>query len=137
MAIRMYVEHSVIISTLVSHNSVEINLGKKALQLLEGHARFMKCFYGSRTNLSSQASPNFHVRPRLTDGYRFRDSLPIFNSPQAQIADSKFQKRCQLLIRSHDAAMRVCNPDRSPVGINRWDPAPTATGFAEILRCFY
>ena len=39
MAIRMYVEHSVIISTLVSHNSVEINLGKKALQLLEGHAR--------------------------------------------------------------------------------------------------
>jgi hypothetical protein len=87
MAIRMYVEHSVIISTLVSHNSVEINLGKKALQLLEGHARFMRCFYGSRTNLSSQASPNFHVRPRLTDGYRFRDSLPIFNSPQAQIAD--------------------------------------------------
>jgi hypothetical protein len=35
MAIRMYVEHSVIISTLVSHNPVEIDFGKRALQLLE------------------------------------------------------------------------------------------------------
>jgi hypothetical protein len=30
-------------------------------------------------------------------------------------------------------AMRVCNPDRSPIGINRWDAAPTPTGFAEIV----
>jgi len=36
----------------------------------------------------------------------------------------KFNKRSQLFIRTHDetlsvAAMRVSNPDRSPVGINR------------------
>jgi hypothetical protein len=35
-----------------------------------------------------------------------------------------FQKRSQLIIRADDEtlsviAMRVCNPDRSPVGINR------------------
>ena len=29
--------------------------------------------------------------------------------------------------------MRVCNPDRSPVGINRLDAAPTPTGFAELV----
>ena len=66
MAIRMYVEHSVIIWTLVSHNRVEIDLGKRALQLLEDHTRFMKRFYGNRTNLSSQAHPNFYVGLRLT-----------------------------------------------------------------------
>jgi hypothetical protein len=27
----------------------------------------------------------------------------------------------------------VSNPDRSPVGINRRDTAPTSTGFAEIV----
>jgi hypothetical protein len=31
------------------------------------------------------------------------------------------------------AAMRVCNPGRSPVGINRCDAAPTPTGFAQIV----
>jgi hypothetical protein len=36
----------------------------------------------------------------------------------------EFQKRSQLFIRVHNetlsvAAMRVCNPDCSPVGINR------------------
>ena len=36
----------------------------------------------------------------------------------------KFHKRSQLFIRAHNetlsvAAMCVCNPDRSPVGINR------------------
>jgi hypothetical protein len=36
----------------------------------------------------------------------------------------KVQKRSQLFIRTHNetlsvVAMRVCNPDRSPVGINR------------------
>jgi len=36
----------------------------------------------------------------------------------------KFQKRRQHFIRTHNetlsiAAIRVCNPDRSPVGINR------------------
>ena len=66
MAIRMYVEYSLIISTLVSHNRVEIDLGKRVLQLIEDHTRFMKRFYGNRTNPSSQASPNFHVGLRLT-----------------------------------------------------------------------
>src|SRR4029077_14418445 len=37
MAIRMYVEHGVIISAFVSHYGVEIDLGKSGLQLLEGH----------------------------------------------------------------------------------------------------
>jgi len=36
----------------------------------------------------------------------------------------EFQKRRQLFIRVHNeslsvVAMRICNPDRSPVGINR------------------
>jgi hypothetical protein len=30
-------------------------------------------------------------------------------------------------------AMRVNNPDRLPVGINRQDTAPIPTGFAEIF----
>jgi hypothetical protein len=30
-------------------------------------------------------------------------------------------------------AMFVCNPDRSPVGINRGHAAPTPTGRAEII----
>jgi hypothetical protein len=30
-------------------------------------------------------------------------------------------------------AMRVSNPDRSPVTINRRDVTPTPTGFAEIV----
>ena len=29
--------------------------------------------------------------------------------------------------------MRINNPDRSPLGINRGDAAPTPTGFAEIV----
>jgi hypothetical protein len=66
MAIRIYVEHSVIIATLVSHNRVEIDLGKKALQLLEAHTRFMKRFYGNRPNPSSQAPPKLYVGLRLT-----------------------------------------------------------------------
>ena len=37
----------------------------------------------------------------------------------------EFQKRSQLIIRAYDetfsvVAMRVCNPNRSPVGINCW-----------------
>ena len=39
---------------------------KSALQLLEDHTRFMKRFYGNRTNPSSQAPPNFYVGLRLT-----------------------------------------------------------------------
>jgi hypothetical protein len=38
----------------------------------------------------------------------------------------KFNKRAEFFISMHNkplsvVAMRVCNPDRSPVGINRWD----------------
>ena len=62
----MYVEYSVIISVLVSHNRVEIDLGKRGLQLLEGHTRSIKRFYGNRKNPSSQAPPNFYVGLRLT-----------------------------------------------------------------------
>jgi|Kansoi300Nextera_1026150.scaffolds.fasta_scaffold37366_2 hypothetical protein len=47
------------------------------------------------------------------------------NSPQVRITDSGSQNavRGQLFIRSHNetlsvVAMRVCNPGRSPVGIN-------------------
>jgi hypothetical protein len=50
----------------------------------------------------------------------------------------EFQKRSQLFIHAHNEtfsviAVCVCNPDRSPVGINRRDAAPTPTGFAEIV----
>jgi hypothetical protein len=44
-------------------------------------------------------------------------------------------------IRTHNetllvVAMCVCNPDRSPVGINRCDTAPTPNGFREIVGAF-
>jgi hypothetical protein len=47
----------------------------------------------------------------------------------------KFGKRSQLFIRADNkaltvAAMRVCNPDRSPVGIQR------LTGIAQVHGCF-
>jgi hypothetical protein len=50
----------------------------------------------------------------------------------------KFHKRSQLFFSVHDkgfsvVAMRVRNPDLSPVGINRRDTAPTPTGFGEIV----
>jgi hypothetical protein len=50
----------------------------------------------------------------------------------------EFQKRCQLFIRTHNealtvAAMRVNNPDRSPVAVDGCDTAPTPSGFAEIV----
>jgi hypothetical protein len=45
----------------------------------------------------------------------------------------KFKKRSQLFLRSHNetfsvVAVRVSNPDRSPVGINRSNTAPTPSG---------
>jgi hypothetical protein len=54
----------------------------------------------------------------------------------------QFQKRSQLFIRAHNetlsvAAMRVSNPERSSVGINRYDAAPTPTGFAEIVSDYF
>jgi hypothetical protein len=45
------------------------------------------------------------------------------NSPQFRVAASSSKKSGQLFIRSHNetlsiAAMRVCDPDRSPLRIN-------------------
>jgi hypothetical protein len=50
----------------------------------------------------------------------------------------KFKKRSQLFIRTHNktlpvAAMRINNPDRSPLSIDGLDPAQTSTGFSEII----
>ena len=50
----------------------------------------------------------------------------------------QFQKRCQYFIRVHNeplpiAAMRISNPDCSPLGIDGWDPAQTPSGFLEIV----
>jgi hypothetical protein len=50
----------------------------------------------------------------------------------------KLQKNSQLFTRVHNetlsiVAMRVCNPDRLSVGINRLDAAPTPSCFAEIV----
>jgi hypothetical protein len=53
----------------------------------------------------------------------------------------EFQKRSRLFIRTHNetlsvAAVRVSNPDRSSVGINRRDTAPTPSGSSQIVRGF-
>jgi hypothetical protein len=49
----------------------------------------------------------------------------------------EFEKRRQLFVDADDepffvVAVRVYNEDRSPVGINRCDTAPTPPGFTEI-----
>jgi hypothetical protein len=51
----------------------------------------------------------------------FTGSAPVFLSQNRRF---KFHKRSQLFIRTHNetlsvVAMRISNPDRSPVGINR------------------
>jgi hypothetical protein len=71
------------VSTLVSHYCVEFDLGKSALQLLEGHIhkrtfdqkRTFRQTARNRKNMSSQARPNFHVGPRLIRRYRLRNFL--------------------------------------------------------------
>jgi hypothetical protein len=50
----------------------------------------------------------------------------------------QFQKCSQLFIRVHNETLpviAVCinNPDRSPLRINRRNPAPTPSGFVEIV----
>jgi len=50
----------------------------------------------------------------------------------------KFLKRSQLFIRTHNetlsvTAMRVNNPDCSPVAIHGRDAAPTSTGLLEVI----
>jgi hypothetical protein len=51
----------------------------------------------------------------------------------------KFEKSGQLFISTHNEAltviaMRVSNPDRPSVGINRCDTAPTPTGLLGIVN---
>jgi hypothetical protein len=58
--------------------------------------------------------------------------------PHRLIADFDFQKRCQLFIPAPNeslsiVAVRINDPDRSPVGINCSNAAPTPTGFAEFV----
>jgi hypothetical protein len=53
--------------------------------------------------------------------YALRNPLGVLHESNRRF---EFYKRRQLFIRSHNEtlsviAMRVCNPDRSPVGINR------------------
>jgi hypothetical protein len=53
----------------------------------------------------------------------------------------QFQKRGQLYIGAHNKtpsiiAVRVNNPDRSPLTVNGWNTAPTPTSFAEIVSGF-
>jgi hypothetical protein len=55
-------------------------------------------------------------------------------SPVSKNRRFEFHKRSQLFVRTHNEALsviavRVRNPDCSPVGINRCDAAPTPTGF--------
>jgi hypothetical protein len=50
----------------------------------------------------------------------------------------KFKKRSQLFIRSHNETLpviAVCinNPERSPFGIDGWDPAQTPASLAEFV----
>ena len=58
--------------------------------------------------------------------------------PQPERRRFEFKKRSQLFIRSHTeplsvVTVRVNNPDRSPRRIDGCDPAPTPSGFAEIV----
>jgi hypothetical protein len=71
-------------------------------------------------------------KPRLLVKYTRCKRKPPIRVPQKQLA----------FIRSHNetlsvSAMCVCNPDRSPVGINRCDTAPTPAGFAEIVSDYF
>jgi hypothetical protein len=48
------------------------------------------------------------------------------------------QTQSTFFIRTHNetlsvAAIRICNKDWLPVGVNRRDITPTPTGFAEIV----
>jgi hypothetical protein len=50
----------------------------------------------------------------------------------------EFHKRSQLFVGVHNEtlpiiAMRVCNPDRSPLAIHSRNTAPTPSGFAKIV----
>jgi hypothetical protein len=58
--------------------------------------------------------------------------------PRHRAQATELEKCCQFFVGSNDESLsvvsvRINNPDRSPVGINRRDAAPTPAGFAEIL----
>jgi hypothetical protein len=64
----------------------------------------------------------------------------MFN--QSRRDSFKFEKSRQPFICTHNetlsiVTMCVCNPDSSPVGINRRDAAPTPTDFAEIVSDYF
>jgi len=92
-----------------------------------------------------QGEGNFIVR--ATCGYSILPLLIPTRQRQSDLRDQihrefvnlsfQFQKRGQLFIGAHNetlsVAMRVNNPDRSPVHINSRDAALTPSGFAEIV----
>jgi len=70
----------------------------------------------------------------------FDNTSPACRGYSAASANRKFQfqKRRQPFLGLHDvtlsiAAMRVSSPDRSSVGINRCDAAPSLTCFTQII----
>jgi len=61
---------------------------------------------------------------------------PISRMPRHRAQATALEKCCQFFVGSNDeslsvVAMRVSDPDRSPLRINRGDAAPTPTGFRD------
>src|SRR4029450_13195311 len=67
--------------------------------------------------------------------FRFADQgIRNIKDTPSSVATPRWPKRRKwAAFRGAIVAVCVCNRDRSPVGINRWDAAPTPTGFAEIV----
>ena len=89
-----------------------------------------------RLQFDHNKSPNQSLQP--TAGPARRDDSVLILWTDGANRRLEFQKSGQLSIRTDNkafpiCAVRVCNPDRSSVGINRCDAAPTPTGFAEIV----
>jgi len=62
-----------------------------------------------------------------------RDKTSLL-TPDVQVQQTRwaFHPRAQRsAFRRRDVRL---NPDRSPVGLQRWDTAPTSSGFAEIVK---
>ena len=78
------------------------------------------------------------IQIRLTASSLVKSHQPVSKLAANANRRFQFQKSRQLFIRTHNeavtvAAVRVCNPDRSSVAINRLDEAPTPTRFLEIV----
>jgi hypothetical protein len=59
-----------------------------------------------------------------------------------RIVDSNSRNAVSFFIRAHNetlcvVAVRVNNPDRSPVGINRWDVTVAPTALLEIIGVYF